>query len=441
MPGKKYTQAQRLAYYKKLALKNNAIAGSGAYRRKAPIRGRGAYRAPSRRRVRGRGAYKEEGYGAIGRRIGTNIGSGLGELAGEAVKFFTGRGSYGVMNNSLLVDDPMMPPIKNRVDKPGSVIIRKSEYIADIISSSSTKTFLNSSYSVNPGLAATFQWLSQVAVNFEEYEFCGMYFEYRTMSADALNSVDTALGQVILAMDYNASNAAFTSKSQMENYEAAISVKPSQSVRYFVECAKKLNVLSELYVRGGPVPSNDDVRLYDLGNFQVATNGFQGTSVNCGELWVTYEVCLIKSKLFSNLGMGVPFYGAVISGYSAASPLNTLTAYSNNSLVMASTATTLTFPITNSIAYYMCYLEWIGTGAAVLVHPTLTATAGCSLQTQRTPNDGDTAKSLCWVFFVKTTGLAQPVVTIGTGGTLPTSVANGTLFITQMSPIADLSSF
>lgn len=60
----------------------------------------------------------------------------------------------------------------------------------------------------------------------------GMYLEYRTMSADALNSTNTALGQVIMSAQYNAGNPDFTNKQEMENYEGGVSVKPSQSCKF-----------------------------------------------------------------------------------------------------------------------------------------------------------------------------------------------------------------
>ena len=36
--------------------------------------------------------------------------------------------------------------------------------------------------------------------------------------------------------------------------------------------------------------------------FTIATQGFQGTNVNIGELWVTYQVTLLKPKLYASLG-------------------------------------------------------------------------------------------------------------------------------------------
>lgn len=61
------------------------------------------------------------------------------------------------------------------------------------------------------------------------------------MSADALNSVNTALGQVIMATDYNAANPPFGQKSEMENYEFGQSCKPSESQIHPIEVRSQSN--------------------------------------------------------------------------------------------------------------------------------------------------------------------------------------------------------
>lgn len=234
---------------------------------------------------------------------GTALGTMAGGALGAAITHFTGLGDYRVSKNAFLQRGAFnpMPPIVNK-NKHGGTVFRRSEYIGDVISAPTANTFKLDSYSINPGVENSFLWLSQIAGNYEQYVIEGCYYEYRTMSADALNSTNTALGQVIMATSYNAANPLFTNKQEMENYEGGISVKPSQSCRFFVECARRSNVLDDLYVRTSDPPAGQDIRLYDLGNFQIATNGLQGTNVNCGELWVTYQFCLLKPKMYNGLG-------------------------------------------------------------------------------------------------------------------------------------------
>lgn len=440
MSSKRYTTSQKLSYYKRLARKKpsgTVYSGRGAYRRRRVYTGRGAYRTRSKASKNPVTGLVTESVNDVGRRIGANIGSGLGELGSEVYKFFTGRGSYEVLNNSLLAahGNPDMIPIVNKPNKPGAVIIRKSEYICDIVSGSAG-TFSNRTFSINPGLINTFQWLSQIAVNFDEYEFCGLYFEFRTMSVDALNSTNTALGQLIMAVDYNAANPPFSSKQQMENYEAAVSIKPSQSVRFFVECSKALNVLTDLYVRGGSVPTGQDVRLYDLGLLNVATNGMQASNVNIGELWVCYEVCLWKTRLYTSLGLSSPWFSASSSSWSDITPFNGFAAGadSDSTLPIVIASNLITFPTYSLPQTYNVYLNWYGDVAAVISFPALLAT-NCTLAiTQSTPTSGDTSRGVTFQLVILTQGNVVPTLGIGGGGTLPTTPAGGNIWISRVSP-------
>ena len=180
--------------------------------------------------------------------------------------------------------------------------------MGDIITSSTPGDFKIDAYNIQPGLPASFPWLSQIAANYEQYSLEGIVYQFKSTSANALNSVNTALGSVMLATNYDVSDPPFVSKSEMLNYEYSSSCKPSESVLHMIECDPKQSVLTELYTRTGELPSGKDLKFYDLGKFQIATVGFQGTSVNIGELHVTYQVRLLKPKLFSTLGEDIANY-------------------------------------------------------------------------------------------------------------------------------------
>jgi len=188
----------------------------------------------------------------------------------------------------------------------GAVVISHREYLRDIstgpIPTAGQPTlFDNSVFPINPGLAETFPWLSQIAQNFEQYRFTGLIFEYKTLSVDAINSTTINLGAVVLATDYNVLHAPFSTKSQMENYMFCSSGKPSLTITHPVECSPSQTPVDKLYVRGSSsssFPSTGyDLRLYDLGNFQVATVGLPAVANNIGELWVSYEVEFYKPQL------------------------------------------------------------------------------------------------------------------------------------------------
>lgn len=199
------------------------------------------------------------------------------------------------------------PKKKRRSSANGSVrstkhgmLVSHKEYVGDIRSGPTAGLFDVKSIAINPGNLPTFPWLARIARSFDQYKIRKMKFEYKTMSSDALNSTNTSLGTIIIAANYNVLAPAFTSKHEMENYEGAVSTKPSADVEFRVEANPHSMPVQELFVRvdGDPnPPAGNDLRLYDLGNLSVATVGGQAPNVNLGELWVSYEVELIKPKL------------------------------------------------------------------------------------------------------------------------------------------------
>lgn len=223
-----------------------------------------------------------------GARIGAWAGDKLGGLVGRV----TGLGDYEAdAGNPMPTINP--PVVRNISDR--SVVISHREYIGDVVTSATPGAFNLMSFQVNPGNPVVFPWLSRLAPCFQEYKMNGMLFQFKSMSADALNSTNTALGQVIAATNYNVAQDNYQSKFEMENTEFGSSCKPSVSFMHPIETDSRQNVMGQLYVAaGGTPPAGADPQFYNLANFQLATNGFQGASVNIGELWVTYEVILRK---------------------------------------------------------------------------------------------------------------------------------------------------
>jgi len=125
----------------------------------------------------------------------------------------------------------------------------------------------------------------------------GLIFEYVTTSATAVSSTNTALGQVVMATDYDALDASFISSRQMlaslySNYGV-----PCTGLTHAVECATRKSFSDVLYVRQGAPPASSDLRLYDVGNFQIATEGMQSGVTQIGGLWVSYDVTFMKPVL------------------------------------------------------------------------------------------------------------------------------------------------
>ena len=190
-------------------------------------------------------------------------------------------------------------PKIDRSTKNGDIVIRHREFVADIPGS---VTFSVNTFSVNPGLTLLFPWLSLQAPQYESYRVVKIDFEFQTMSSTATP------GTVMAAIDYDPSDPAPTTKTQMAAYRHFVRSAPWQG---FVHTSLKvdLNKRSSYFVRTGPLGAGQDVKLYDVGNFYIATVGQTDTTV-VGELYVTYEIKLMTPQL-GNVGTGTTKSSAI----------------------------------------------------------------------------------------------------------------------------------
>lgn len=265
---------------------------------------------------------------ALGGPAGGLLGTTLGRLGGAALSSIFGHGDYAVTNVSALKENNIALSNSAQIPQFGSGKVAckfvHREYLGDVFSAATANTFKIDSYPINPGQSKTFPWLAGVVgAKFQQYRINGMTFEFRSMSADALNSTNTALGSVIMSTDYDSADSnVFSSKQEMENTEYGISCKPSANMLHGIECARTQTPVSELYIRAFDVPSGKDIRLYDLGRFSIATTGLQGTNVNLGELWVSYDIDCFKA-IEQVPGYLIPYAQYQLNSASATAPLGT----------------------------------------------------------------------------------------------------------------------
>lgn len=360
-------------------------------------------------------------YAGAPKGIGSAIGGKLGSYLHYIGKIF-GSGDYvtspnQVRHNALLVNDAQAPSFSNGVNE---VRIKHREFLGDILSSNTPAAFRLQSFPINPGLASSFPWLSQVCGStWQQYRVNGMVFEFRSMSADALNSTNTALGSVVMATDYDSADALFVSKADMENTEFGVSAKPSSCMLHGIECARSQTSVNEQYIRFSAVPSGKDVRLYDLGNFQIATVGFQGASVNAGELWVSYDISLFKTK-GSPPGGVMGFSNISITNATTASPLGasaagfTIAAGGQDTIGLTwVTGNIVSFPVGPIGTTYQLTYNYSAASAALTL-PTITAGGGMTILAGfKAPAAAETAtKGMCstWVQITSVVTTTAPFV-------------------------------
>ena len=264
----------------------------------------------------GRGSYKfgravqRFGQGKFGRAMKGHalslMDTGVGMVTGQGL--YTGRGSY---TDNALIDTGLgvaeeVPVFASAGDETGMVCVSKKEYICDIYGPSTS--FNVQSFSLNPGLEGTFPWLSQVAQNYDEYDFKQLMFTFRSTTTDIGSSTSGQCGTVIMATNYNAAAPSFADKVSMMEYDSAMSCKATESMRHGVECdPTKLSGSEGKYVRNNPVVVAQDLKTYDHALFQIGVANAPTAYINqsLGELWVTYTCELRKPKFYAAKGLGI----------------------------------------------------------------------------------------------------------------------------------------
>lgn len=271
-----------------------------------------------------RGSFARAG-GALGSVFGPK-GMMMGRAAGEAISRITGVGDYTVKSNTIATETATLTgevPSFGKTDN--STRVRHREFITDITASATPNAFNNTSYVIQPGNSELFPWLSSLAQNYQQYRVHGMVFMFKSTTSDY--SAAGALGKIALATNYNVRDAAFVNMQELENAEFSVSGKPSLSRIHPVECAATNGVPLVKWVRDTQYDaSGGDDRLYDVGKFQVATQGLPAATSGAiiGELWVTYDIEFFK-PIVSRGPSGVVYEPVVVPVFDTYAGTNGLT--------------------------------------------------------------------------------------------------------------------
>jgi len=288
-------------------------------------------------------------------------GNALGSLVGFPKIF--GSGSYS-MKNSLWNASTQVPAVHSTDE---SIRFHHREYIGDV--SMTGPAFSSKTYNVNPGLPATFPYLSSVAGCFQEYSFKGIIFEFKTTSAASITSgTNTAMGSVMMAAQYRSDAPPFTNKLSLLNEMWSVDTVPSASVMLPIECAPVESVMDKQYVRSGPVTG--DIKMFDLCSVTVATQGGQSGQNNIvGELWVSYDVELKKPSLSGSVGAsGFDLFVSSASGTPSFPFTGMLPSVSNTIGGSIVNNNSYAFP-QGAGGYYSIYILFTGTSVTCSLPP------------------------------------------------------------------------
>jgi len=230
---------------------------------------------------------------------------------------FNTSGNYAIASpsggggNVLPVSIPAANGTTVRTGKPrmntlksGNMVVTHREYLSDI-NVTTTGFDLQFKFGINPGNSALFPWLSQVAQRFELYSFRYLRVIYEPQTST------TSVGTLMLAIDYDASDPAPTSKTQMMSYKNAVR-SPFWFACTHDSASADLHRLKTNYILVGEPPLQSDIKTFDIGNLWVAVQSDSSSlPFSAGELYVEYSVELITPQInpdtLSSLVIGGPF--------------------------------------------------------------------------------------------------------------------------------------
>lgn len=188
-----------------------------------------------------------------------------------------------------------------------------------------------STLAVNPGISATFPWLSTQAQGWERYRFNMLKFCYYTRTGSNVP------GSVQLAPDYDAADSAPISEAVASTYADCAEDAPWKDIECELKPRNMNMTRSEHFVRTEALGANLDIKTYDVANLFV--NTVDGTAVSWGKLWVEYDVSLFAPQ-FGSSG-AAPFGGSVTGNTSmtAAKPFGTAPVLLGKGFSMSSSGT------------------------------------------------------------------------------------------------------
>lgn len=243
----------------------------------------------------------------------------------------------------------------------GRTRVAHREYLGDVVGS--VGFAIAKTLPINPGLSASFPWLANIARQYESYYVRSLNFEYETQESTA------TAGTVMLAVDYDPTDPAPTSKMELLSYKGAVRTPGWAPVKLHCTMPEMVVHGAGKFVRYVPLAPGLDAKMYDAGNLYVATQGFAGPTA-AGELYVSYVIDFMTPQLeapiqFSNASARI--VAGTANVVSIFGDTNSVT----GALPVSARGSTLTFP---ERGQYLVALSLTGTYFTA-INPVLLGTA------------------------------------------------------------------
>lgn len=198
-----------------------------------------------------------------------------------------GTGAYadGPINDTILAS-----PVPAMHSGDENVVLRKIEYLGDVFTSATAGAFAITTLDFNPGVML--YWGSRFAALFQQWKLNGAMVYFRSRSSSYASA--TALGTVMMCMNYNSHALPFTTKQEMQETTGCVACAIDQNATLGVEAKESVTLSPVKFVRMGAPPAGEDIHLYDLGKLNIATIGCPTASANVGELYIAYDITFLK---------------------------------------------------------------------------------------------------------------------------------------------------
>lgn len=404
--------------------------------------------------IRGRGDYE------MGRSVGSRVGGWIGEKLHRWISTITGSGDYQMQGDSAsdiktnsLKAGSSVPSMHNETN--GTIDISFKEFITNVDHTTAFKVRSIPIDVSNPQFAP---WLSNIAKNFQQYEIMGCVFVYNSLTSDSVTAPTPGMGSIFGSVRYDTSSDAPTNKAEVLNNLFSSSAKPSVNQMFPIECAKNMTIISPMKIAApGTFPA--EKQFYQMGWFDLCSEGANAPYADVGELWLTIHVRLYKPRLENTSGGSIfaldvaptatgllGLLQPVIDTPAVKQPrLNSL------GLKLQPDFTKVVFPLTTpvnsvfAVDYLLrhdgltanLFVPGLGlTGGFVLANTMISQSTSFALCPSASTNTGTNALMIRATVFYNGTGTANipPTVKvqIGTAGANPTGVIGGSFVVTQI---------
>lgn len=157
----------------------------------------------------------------------------------------------------------------------GGVRVANTEFIQDL--AVDTQLALD----INPVAGSTFAWLGRIASSYEIFRIHKLVFRYTPICSSSTTGV------VVMAFDYDASDAPPTSKQAMSAYDGSTRGNVWNSLTCSFKAPDSWYFVGQ---QGSTTvnPASTDIKMYDAAKFYVSV--FNATSGTVGEISVDYDI-------------------------------------------------------------------------------------------------------------------------------------------------------